>query len=355
MKTAISCVAICCLSVSVLLLSQTNVFSQPAEGVGSLFRERADAAINLSPIGQSDTGSAYVVVVDQYGGIQFFPLGVADPGIGSPPDEETLFPMMSNSKVLAGSYFSLVLLQRGISLDAPAADWTPPGFAPLNPDLTIRHLLTHTHGYPDWPNQPIGWTVNALSAWLTGVTPKPPGGTPKYTSTGLMIAAAISANVEQRGFIDSIRELLFDRLEMTRTGYNLREEPNQAMPVGPNWRGDLLATTGSLYSTPKDMAKFLLASVGVGPSDIVDAIRKAQRENLGWNATYGISSLGYYWHSGAYGEGLNLFSAIRVNPTNGTAAVVMTASRTIDANDSGMLADAMLGIAAQPEFVSGIR
>ena len=76
--------------------------------------------------------------------------GVADPRTGQPYTTNTPSCLASLSKPITAVAIMMLAEQRRLTYDAPLSRFLP-GFSKSVGAVTLRHLLTHTSGIPDYP------------------------------------------------------------------------------------------------------------------------------------------------------------------------------------------------------------
>lgn len=103
--------------------------------------------------------------------------------------------------------------------------------------ITIRHLLTHTSGLPDyqfimdqyWDKSKIAGNEDNIE-YLVRYHPPiefQPGEKYEYSNTGYMLLASLAEKASGKDFIALCRSLIFIPLEMTSTDIRTREEKKQ--------------------------------------------------------------------------------------------------------------------------------
>jgi len=111
--------------------------------------ERVDSVIETAIAAQHVVGAAVLIAKDGET-IYSRAAGYADREADRPLVPHTLFRLSSVSKVYVSVAAMVLIEQERLSLDAPVATWLP-DFRPASPDgnvpdITIRHLLSHTAG-----------------------------------------------------------------------------------------------------------------------------------------------------------------------------------------------------------------
>jgi CubicO group peptidase (beta-lactamase class C family) len=172
-----------------------------------------------------------------------------------------------------------------------------PELARLGAGMTVRHLLTHTSGLPDYydalagATRPGGFVTNADAlAWLgrAGDLVFPPGERFQYSDAGYEMLALVLERAAGKPFGDLLRERILVPLGMNDTylrdrpdvavpnrarGYTLRREGFVAEGNNPL---DCLVGSGALDTTLGDLARWDAALAGhvlVNEATVADALR----------------------------------------------------------------------------------
>lgn len=237
-------------------------------------------------------GLAMGVVRD--GNLQFFRgHGVADIASGTPVTESTVFRIGSITKTFTSVAVMQLWEQGLVDLDAPANDYLrafrltsrDPAWRPV----TVRHLLTHTAGLPElvhplralrtgWFSESVatGQSVPTLAEFYRGRL-RPvvePGTTFTYTDHSLATVGQVVEDVSGQPLDRYFREHIFEPLGMIdsdlRRSGRLRTRLATGYKLGSNGaravtdRELVAAAASSIYSTPRDMARYLAALLGSG-------------------------------------------------------------------------------------------
>ena len=190
-----------------------------------------------------------------------------------------------------GKQFTAALVQQladsgTLSLDDPVRRWLPEG-PPRWDSITVRHLLTHTSGIPDYTDSVVDlrrdYTEDELVQVAAALPPIfAPGERWSYSNTGYVLLGAIVRRVTGRFYGDLLRERIFALLGM-RTARIISEAdivPHRSdgyRRVGDSvkhqeWVSPSLNTTadGALYLSVLDLAAWAAAldrGRGLGESD----------------------------------------------------------------------------------------
>jgi CubicO group peptidase (beta-lactamase class C family) len=229
--------------------------------------------------------------------------GVADIGSRAPITEDTVFRIGSITKTVTAIAVMQLWEQGLIDLDAPANDYlrayelvpAKSGFRPA----TLRHLLTHTAGIPD-----VRRLSDLLHAGLTPADGRPPllnvafgqplpslaehyrsglrvvvepGSAFAYSGPGYATLGQIVEDVTGEPLDRYLRERIFMPLGMTDTDIRRNERLAARLATGyvlrvtgprevadRDWIG---AAAGGIYSTPRDMARYVGALLGGGANE----------------------------------------------------------------------------------------
>jgi CubicO group peptidase (beta-lactamase class C family) len=223
--------------------------------------------------------------------------GFADIASNTPITEDTVFRIASITKTFTAIAVMQLWEEGVVDLDAPANDYLDayklvsanPGFRPA----TVRHLLTHTAGIRECLHPSgllrirevfgetvkLGWPVPSLAEYYRGClrVDAEPGTRVTYTNHGFATLGQIVEDVSGKPLDRYFREHILEPLGMAdtalvrsarmksrlATGYELRSHGTEAVPDY-----DLITVgAGGLYSTPRDMARFVSALLGGGAND----------------------------------------------------------------------------------------
>lgn len=236
------------------------------------------------------------VGVVRNGSLEFFSgHGMADIASQAPITEDTVFRIGSITKTFTAIAIMQLWEQGFVDLDAPANDYlrafklipAEAGFRPA----TIRHLLTHTAGVPeeahrlDFLRHDYGETVGlrerppTLAEYYGGGLRlvAEPGARFAYGDHGIATLGQIVEDVSGQPLDRYFRECIFEPLGMVdtdvlrsprvcerlATGYTLGSRGPRAVPD----RHLIPAAAGSIYSTTRDMARYLAALLSGGRNE----------------------------------------------------------------------------------------
>lgn len=219
-------------------------------------------------------------------------------------DEDTVFRIASMTK----SFTALAILklrdEGKLDLDAPVARYIPElaSLAPPtrdSPPITVRHLLTHTAGFPEdnpWGDRQMELSEAELSRWLSGNIPfsTATGSSFEYSNYGFAILGRVVTNVagksyneyvdseiqEPLGLISAVWEAGDVPVDRLATGYRLQDDEDflAEVPLGDG----AFASIGGLFISSHDLAKWVALMLSAFPPrddpESPPALRRSLRE-----------------------------------------------------------------------------
>jgi CubicO group peptidase (beta-lactamase class C family) len=236
------------------------------------------------------------VGVVRNGHLEFFHgHGLADIASNTPISEDTAFRIASITKTFTAIAVMQLWEQGLVDLDAPANDYLRafqlvPAKAGWRP-ATLRHLLTHTAGLPEMVHLSralmyvygesfkLGEPVPTLAQYYRGGLRlvSEPGETFRYTDHSFSTLGQIVEDVSGERLDRYFREHIFEPLGMTHTDLNRSSQVESRLATGyivarkgPRVVTDrqwMTTAASMIYSTPRDMARYLAALLGGGANE----------------------------------------------------------------------------------------
>lgn len=218
--------------------------------------------------------------------------GVADLRTGRPMRPEHRFRVASLTKPFVATVVLQLAGEGRLSLSDTVERWLP-GILPYGDEITVRQLLNHTAGVPEYALTPLrdayrgirfrSWTPRELVALVAGQPPtSPAGSTWSYSNTGYVLAGLVVEAVTGRSLGREIERRIFRPLRLRDTyfpvdfpflagpharGYSL-DLDDELNPI----EGPLLDFTvfnpsaiwgaGNIVSNEQDLARFFRALLG---------------------------------------------------------------------------------------------
>jgi D-alanyl-D-alanine carboxypeptidase len=247
--------------------------------------------------------------------------GVAEIGTTRPVPVHGRFRVGSITKTFVATAV-LQLVDKGrLRLDDPVQKWLPDAVPDAR--ITVRQLLNHTSGLPDYrltlplpPNPEFlanrwrTWTPTELVARVAGRPPTvdPPGSAFSYSSTGYLLLGQIIERVTGRSYDTEIERRIIEPLALHGTsmpgtspripgplphGYVLiAADGGPPQPVDyTRSNPSVLGAAGEMISTTGDLNRFF-SELLTGHSSPVTCLRRwpppvsrARRTDWGWTGT----------------------------------------------------------------------
>ena len=202
--------------------------------------------------------------------------GERAPG-GAAPDLDTVFRIASLTK----SFTALAILRLRddgkLVLEDPVAKWIPelagmPKATADAPEITLRHLLTHSEGFPEdnpWGDRQLARSDAFLSAMAKAGIPfsHAPGVAFEYSNTGFALLGQVVARASGMRYRDYVDAKILRPLGMTSTYWEASAVPPGRLARGYRREGDALVeepvladgafdSMGGLFSTVRDLARY---------------------------------------------------------------------------------------------------
>lgn len=259
--------------------------------------------------------------------------GVASRRWGVPVTTATRFDVASVTKLFTAVAVLQQVAAGRLDLDASIHDHVDLAGTTISPEVTLRHVLTHSSGIADdadeeagesyealWVDRP-SYSVTRTVDFLPGFVHKEPNFAPgegcRYCNVGYVLAGLALEKVTGTTYRDYVREHVFARAGMTRSGFfDMREaEPDVAEGWDPvradgdetedrpvvGWKQNIYSyppigsPDGGAHTTTRDLATFLsaLRSGRLLPPDLT-AAALAPHVHHSTGAT-GTLTVGYGW------------------------------------------------------------
>ena len=295
---------------------------------------RIDALIRGFAESRRVPGWAYGIVID--GRLEHVVAGgLRQVERAAPADTATVFRIASMSK----SFAAVAILQLRdagkLALDDPAERYVPElrglRYATADaPRITIRHLLTHSAGFPEdnpWGDQQLDASEDAFSAMLRSGIPfsTAPGTAYEYSNYGFAILGRVIRNVSGMPYAQYLRERILLPLGMRHTYLESSDVPADRLAYGyrledGQWRLEpalpdgAFGVMGGMLTTPADLSRWVAFMLDAWPArdgaDTGPLSRASRREMQQLQRYGGLSTLvresGIASNAGGYGYGLRV-------------------------------------------------
>lgn len=206
--------------------------------------------------------------------------GLANVELDVPVKPETIFQTGSVGKQFTATAVMMLVEDGKIHLDDPVGKYLPGSSSTWN-NVTVRNLLTHTSGVPDYESDSLAkkgaafinlrsdYTEDDLFTKFSGLPLDfPPGSKWSYSNSGYVLLGILIHKVTGQFYGDVLQERIFRPLGMTFTRIISEADiiPNRAAGYrlvngeikNQEWVSPMLNTTadGALYTNILDMAKW---------------------------------------------------------------------------------------------------
>jgi len=191
---------------------------------------------------------------------------------------DTVFRIASMTKSFTA--LSILKLRDGgkLSLDDPVTRYVPaltgmPYPTKDSPTLTIRHLLTHSEGFPEdnpWGDRQLARSDETMRAWLRAGIPfsNAPGTAYEYSNYGFAILGQVVARASGRPYKDYVRDEIMIPLGMRSSTFDVAAVPPVHVALGYRWQDNVwkdepilahgsFGSMGGLWTTARDLARYV--------------------------------------------------------------------------------------------------
>jgi CubicO group peptidase (beta-lactamase class C family) len=202
--------------------------------------------------------------------------GMANVELGVTTKPESIFQTGSVGKQFTATAVMMLVEEGKVGLDDKISKYFPDS-PPAWKDITIRHLLTHTSGIPDYTSEKTGGAINMRVDYTEEELVKKiaalpldfePGEKWSYSNSGYLILGVLIHHVTGEFYGNFLQRRVFQPLQMTSTRIISESDivPNRSAGYrlvkgelkNQEWVSPSLNTTadGALYTSVLDMAKW---------------------------------------------------------------------------------------------------
>ena len=204
--------------------------------------------------------------------------GVQDLESHAPVTPDTVFRIASMTKSFTAMSILKLRDEGKLSLDDPVARYVP-ALADLpyptkdSPTLTIRHLLTHSEGFPEdnpWGDRQLAQSDETIRAWMRSGIPfsTAPGTAYEYSNYGFAILGQIVSRVSGRPYADYVRDQILLPLGMRASTFHLDAVPREHLARGYRWEDNTwknetplahgsFGSMGGLWTSARDLSRYV--------------------------------------------------------------------------------------------------
>lgn len=204
--------------------------------------------------------------------------GAQDTETRAPVTPDSVFRIASMTKSFTAMAVLKLRDQGKLSLDDPVSRHVPalaglPYPTKDSPAITIRHLLTHSEGFPEdnpWGDRQLAQTDETMREWMrTGIPfSNAPGVAFEYSNYGFAILGQVVARASGRPYAQYVRDEILRPLGMGASTFEVSEIPRERLAAGYRREGDawkpeaLLAhgsfgPMGGLWTSARDLSRYV--------------------------------------------------------------------------------------------------
>lgn len=288
--------------------------------------------------------SGAVLVADSGEVIYKKGIGIADRVWGVPNSPSTRFLIGSATKQFTAILVLQLAEENKLSLDDPITDHLPDYRQETGSNISIRQLLTHTSGIPDYFNQEFYEHhkdrfyshAEFVSRFLSTNVDSVPAGSASYSSSNYYLLGLIIEAVTGDAYDKALRKRILDPLLMDDTGVDkfATVETNVASGYIKNYLGywtppfeipeSSAYSAGAMFSTVEDLYKFdqALHTDQLLPQSYIELVQ-APGSSVQWNPQmyFALGSMvgDHQVHSSAESRRIHQFAG---NTTTGFTGVI---------------------------------
>ena len=261
---------------------------------------------------------------------------------GAPVTLDTTFRIASMTKSFTAAAILKLRDEKKLDLDDPVSKYLPE-LAKLSypttdsPVITIRHLLTHSEGFPEdnpWGDRQLGQPNETMDAWMKAGIPfsTTPGTTFEYSNYGFAMLGRIVERVSGQPYDVYVRTKILEPLGMRSATFDASSVPPDRKAIGYRWVEDKwvpepilphgsFGAMGGLWVNTPDLAKWVMFFMSAYPprndADNGPLKRSSAREMqelarmaFATGRRTGVDGV-LRMNAGGYGYGLNVSSDCR--------------------------------------------
>ncbi len=201
-------------------------------------------------------------------------------------DADTVFRIASMTKSFTAMAILSLRDAGKLSLDDPVERFVPElkGLqypTSDSPRITIRHLLSHSEGFPEdnpWGDQQLGVTASQMEQLLRSGIPfsNAPGVAYEYSNYGFAILGTIVARASGQSYNEYLSEKILRPLGMTATTMEHSRVPANRLAHGYRWEDDrwkeepllpdgTFGPMGGMLTSVRDLSRYVGALLAAWP------------------------------------------------------------------------------------------
>ncbi|WP_233431399.1 serine hydrolase domain-containing protein [Flavobacterium tructae] len=238
-------------------------------------------------------------------------------GKGNKPNDSTLYELASVTKTFTGYVAAKAVLDKKINLDDDVRIYLNEPYPNLEfkgEPIKIKHLLTHTSGFPNFPIKGENKTAFLEGLKLIKIETIP-GETYYYSNTAPELTAYILEKVYQKPYEELVTEFVLKPNKMNQTKFTLNDNERLRLVKGyndknelmPNFNRTLWGGISGLHSTTTDLIKYMKLQLDESNHIVNESHKKLYKEGSDfwegyhWYILEDDRELIYRHHGGIYG------------------------------------------------------
>ena len=204
--------------------------------------------------------------------------GVRETTDKTPVTPDTVFRIASMTKSFTAMSILKLRDEGKLSLDDPVSRYIP-ALADLpyptkdSPAITIRHLLTHSEGFPEdnpWGDRQLAQTDETVREWIRAGIPfsTPPGTAFEYSNYGFGLLGQVVTRAAGKPYADYVRDNILRPLGMNSSTFDMSAVPKDRIALGYRFEDDgwkpepilehgAFGAMGGLWTTANDLARYV--------------------------------------------------------------------------------------------------
>jgi CubicO group peptidase (beta-lactamase class C family) len=214
--------------------------------------------------------------------------GVRDRATQAPAAADTAFRIASMTKSVTALAVLKLRDDGRLGLEDPVSRWIP-AFARMErptrdtPPLTIRHLLSHSAGFPEdnpWGDQQLSATDAVLDDWLAKGIPfsTPPGTRYEYSNYAFGLLGRVVTKAAGVPYERYVQTEILSKLHMDQSTFQFSDVPAARRAIGYRLKPDgtyadepplphgVFGSMGGLLTTVDDLGKYVAFHLSAWPA-----------------------------------------------------------------------------------------
>lgn len=225
--------------------------------------------------------------------------GELEIGIGNSPNDSTIYEIASVTKTFLGTIAAKAVLDGKINLSDDVRIYLEQPYPNLEFDkkpVTVKHLLTHTSGFPNFPIK--GENKADFFEGLKEIKIESKIGSEyAYSNTAPELMAYILEKVYETPYEELVSKFILNPNRMNNTKFDLTQDEklqlvkgyNEENEIMPNFKRNLWGGTIGLHSTTLDLIKYMKLQL-----DETNLVIKESHKDF-FETPYDFS-IGYHWN-----------------------------------------------------------